>query len=158
MIGYSTHARSSRSLRRYFDRPGPHRAPLISHFSLPGGSVEIGETMAALGRELMEEVGIETEIIAFNRIWRRFSTKGSEYETHFVIASFVVRWASDEPRLSDQVDAVDWIDPSAGLPSPTTPGLGEALMSAARIESQTAIVKNDVVAMPEAAILPDISV
>jgi hypothetical protein len=38
--------------------------------------------------------------------------------------------------LSDEVDAVDWIDPAAGLPSPTTPELGEILMGAARIASQ----------------------
>ena len=43
------------------------RAPLLGHFSLPGGSVEIGETMPALARELMEEVGVEAEIVAFNR-------------------------------------------------------------------------------------------
>ena len=44
------------------------RAPLLGHFSLPGGVVEVGETMAAaLARELMEEVSVEAEIIAFNR-------------------------------------------------------------------------------------------
>jgi ADP-ribose pyrophosphatase YjhB (NUDIX family) len=52
------------------------RAPLLGHFSLRGGSVEIGETMAALGRELMEEVGVEAEIIAFNRLSRRSSLRG----------------------------------------------------------------------------------
>ena len=44
------------------------RAPLIGHFSLPGGVVEIGETLAeAVARELMEEVGVSAEIIGFNR-------------------------------------------------------------------------------------------
>ncbi len=56
--------------------------------------------------------------------------------THFVIASFVARWIGGEPRVSDEVDAVDWIDPAASLPSPTTPELGEVLMRAARIESR----------------------
>jgi 8-oxo-dGTP diphosphatase len=57
------------------------RVPLLGHFSLPGGVVEVGETLAAaLARELMEEVGIEAEIIALTGMWRRFSPNGAEYE------------------------------------------------------------------------------
>jgi 8-oxo-dGTP diphosphatase len=113
------------------------RAPLIGHFSLPGGVVEVGETLAAaLARELMEEVGIEAEITAFNRHVEAIAREGDRVRTHFVIASFVARWTSGEPRLSDEVDAVDWINTASGLPSPTTPELGEIIMRAARIEAQ----------------------
>ena len=115
------------------------RAPLLGHFSLPGGGVEIGETLAAaLARELIEEVGIEAEIIAFNRHVEAIFHEGDRIRTHFVIASFVSRWIQGEPRLSDEVDAVEWVDPAAPLPSPTTPELGEVLTRAARIERQHA--------------------
>jgi 8-oxo-dGTP diphosphatase len=113
------------------------RAPLLGHFSLPGGGVEAGETLAAaLARELMEEVGIEAEIIAFNRHVEAIFHEGERIRTHFVIASFVARWTRGEPRLSDEVDAVEWVDPAGPLPSPTTPELGEVLTRAARIERQ----------------------
>jgi ADP-ribose pyrophosphatase YjhB (NUDIX family) len=109
------------------------RAPLIGHFSLPGGGVEVGETLAqALARELMEEVGIEAEILAFNRHVEAIAHEGDRVRTHFVIASFVARWTRGEPCLSDEVDAADWIDPAAP-PSPTTPGLAEVLTGAVRI-------------------------
>ena len=115
------------------------RAPLLGHFSLPGGGVEVGETLAAaLARDLMEEVGIEAEIIAFNRHVEAIFHEGDRIRTHFVIASFVSRWIQGEPRLSDEVDAVEWVDPAAPLPSPTTPELGEVLTRAARIERQHA--------------------
>ncbi|HEY4806989.1 MAG TPA: NUDIX domain-containing protein [Roseiarcus sp.] len=110
------------------------RAPLLGHFSLPGGGVEVGETMAAaLARELIEEIGVDAEIIAFNRHVEAIIPEGDRIRAHFVIASFVARWTSGEPRLSDEVDAVEWIDPGADLPSPTTPELAEVLARAARI-------------------------
>ena len=56
------------------------QAPLLGHFSLPGGRVELGETLvAAVARELMEEVGIEVEILGFNRHVEAISRKASEY-------------------------------------------------------------------------------
>ena len=82
----------------------------------------------------MEEVGIEAEIIAFNRHVEAIYREGDRIRTHFVIVSFVARWTRGEPRLSDEVDAVEWIDPAAPLPSPTTPELGEVLTRAARME------------------------
>jgi 8-oxo-dGTP diphosphatase len=74
---------------------------------------------AAVTRELMEEVSVEAEIIAFNRHVEAIVHEGSRIQPHFVIASFVARWIRGEPPLSEEVDAVDWIDPAAGLPSPT---------------------------------------
>jgi 8-oxo-dGTP diphosphatase len=111
------------------------RAPLIGHFSLPGGVVETGETLAAaVARELEEEVGVAAEIIGFNRHVEAIAREGERIRTHYVIASFVARWISDKARLSEEVDRVEWIDPAAVPPPPTTPGLSEILADAARIE------------------------
>ena len=45
----------------------------------------------------------------------------------------VARWRSGEARVSDEIDAVSWIDPNGRVPHPATPELGEILASAARI-------------------------
>jgi 8-oxo-dGTP diphosphatase len=118
------------------------RAPLIGHFSLPGGVVEVGETLAqAVARELQEEVGVSAEIIGFNRHVEAIARVGGRVRTHFVIASFVARWISGEPRTSDEVDRVEWVDPAASPPTPTTPGLAQVLGGAVRIENEAVTVK-----------------
>jgi 8-oxo-dGTP diphosphatase len=111
------------------------RAPLAGRFSLPGGVVEVGETLieAAL-RELFEEVGVEAEIIGFNRHVEPIVRENGRVRAHYVIASFVGRWTRGEARVSKEIDAVAWIEPGASASLLTTPELGEILESAARIE------------------------
>jgi ADP-ribose pyrophosphatase YjhB (NUDIX family) len=66
-------------------------------FSLLGGGVEAGDTLAAaLARELMGEVSIEAEILAFNRNVEAIAYEGERVRTHFVIASFLARWTSGD--------------------------------------------------------------
>ena len=111
------------------------RPPMAGRFSLPGGVVEVGETLIeAAKRELFEEVGVEAEIIGFNRHVEPILREGARVRAHFVIASFVGRWTSGEARVSDEIDAVAWIEPASSLDLPTTPELGEILEGARRIE------------------------
>jgi len=115
------------------------REPMIGRFSLPGGVVEVGETLhEAIARELDEEVGVEADVIAFNRHVEPIVREGDSVRAHFVIASFVARWRRGEARVSEETDAVAWIEPASSASLPTTPELAEILESAARIESSLA--------------------
>ncbi|WP_371418410.1 NUDIX hydrolase [Methylocapsa sp. S129] len=110
------------------------RAPLLGLYSLPGGVVEIGETLheAAL-RELDEEVGVTAEIVAFNDHVESIVRDDQGVRAHYVIASFVARWTGGEARTSEEADSVLWIDPLAAGDLPTTPGLEAILARAASL-------------------------
>ncbi len=111
------------------------RAPMLGLYSLPGGVVEIGETLqqAAL-RELDEEVGLDADIIAFVDHVEPIAREGEQVRTHFVIAVFVARWRAGEPRLSDEADDAIWISPEAIDTYSTTPELPRLIRRAAEIE------------------------
>jgi ADP-ribose pyrophosphatase YjhB (NUDIX family) len=111
------------------------RAPMMGLYSLPGGVVEVGETLreAAL-RELKEEVGLEAEIVAFIDHIEPIAREGARVREHYVVAAFLARWRSGEARLGPEADAVAWIDPGAIGDYPTTPNLPATVAKAAALE------------------------
>jgi 8-oxo-dGTP diphosphatase len=106
--------------------------PAQALFSLPGGVVEIGETLqeAAL-REVMEEVGVAAEIVGFvdhAEVIQR--DNDGRIKRHFVITCFAGRWISGEGHTSAEAGAVLWVDPDAMGSIPTTKGLPTTLRKA----------------------------
>jgi ADP-ribose pyrophosphatase YjhB (NUDIX family) len=111
------------------------KPPMAGRFSLPGGVVEVGETLEeAAARELSEEVGVECVLVGFNRHVQPIVREGGLVRAHFVIASFVGRWTAGEARVSQEMDAVAWIDPGACDDLLGTPELADIVASARRIE------------------------
>jgi 8-oxo-dGTP diphosphatase len=110
------------------------KAPLEGLYSLPGGVVEIGETMreAAL-RELMEEVGVFAHIECFNDHLESVVRGPDGVQSHYVIASFAARWISGEPRTSLEADEVAWVRVEEIAHLATTPGLPGIVARAAQL-------------------------
>jgi len=111
------------------------RSPSAGVYSLPGGAVKVGETLRqAAARELVEEVGVEADILAFVDHVEPIVREDGRIRTHFVIAAFVGRWRAGEARVTPEADEVAWIDPAAIENYPTTPGLPAIIARAAALE------------------------
>lgn len=94
-------------------------------YSLPGGLVEIGETLqeAAL-RELQEEVAVEARITAFiDHVEFIERDHDEKVKRHFVVNAFVGEWIAGEAMTGPEATHVMWADPQALGGIATTKGL-----------------------------------
>jgi 8-oxo-dGTP diphosphatase len=108
------------------------RASAHGLFSLPGGVVEVGETLTeAVTREVREETGMAIEPVALAGFRETIvrDAKG-RVERHFIILCFAARWRAGEPVLNDELDDARWLDPAELTSFPTTPGLADIVAAA----------------------------
>ena len=85
--------------------------PLKGHWTLPGGMLEVGETLAAgVAREVKEETGLEVETIELVEILDRIHREGERVRYHYVIADYLCRVTGGELRAASDADAVRWVE------------------------------------------------
>jgi ADP-ribose pyrophosphatase YjhB (NUDIX family) len=116
------------------------RAPAEGLFSLPGGVVELGETLTeAVVREVREETSLTIEPVALAGFREAIARDAAgRIERHFVILPFAARYIAGEVRLNHELAEARWLEPPALAGLPTTPGLGEIVAEAFRLLRDTA--------------------
>ncbi len=116
------------------------RKPALNLYTLPGGGVELGETLSeAVMREVREETGLEVEPVALTgeREVIQRDAQG-KVERHFVILCFAARWLAGEPVLNEELDDARWLDPTDLGGLRTTEGLADIVAAAtARLTRMT---------------------
>ena len=87
------------------------KPPLQGWWSLPGGALETGESLAdAVRREVREETGLEIEPLGVLEIFERImrDTNGVP-EYHYVLIDYVCRVTGGRLAAGDDVCRVEWV-------------------------------------------------
>lgn len=113
------------------------RPPANGLYTLPGGGVELGETLEeAVVREVREETALEVKPVGLAGYRQAIArdAKG-DIERHFVILPFAARWISGQISLNEELAEAHWLLPEdlAGLT--TTEGLAQIVAAAERLNS-----------------------
>jgi 8-oxo-dGTP pyrophosphatase MutT (NUDIX family) len=95
------------------------------YWGLPGGSLELGETLAAaVVREVWEETGYDVEIVRLIGVYSDPRHTSVHYpdgnHIQYISSLFECRVTGGAPQLCDETTALDWFAPDA-LPTPFVP-------------------------------------
>ena len=108
------------------------RPPTHGLYTLPGGGVELGETLEeAVIREIREETALEIEpvaLVGFRQAIARDA--GGRIERHFVILPFAARFLGGKISLNEELAEARWRLPEEIAGLQTTEGLA-AIVTAA---------------------------
>ena len=85
-------------------------APLEGEWSIPGGMLEIGETiLEGVQRELLEETAIEVRVLDLIEVFERLTRdEAGKLKYHFVILDYLCEAVRGEARAGSDVTDVAW--------------------------------------------------
>ncbi len=85
--------------------------PLKGQWSLPGGMLEIGESLeSGVVREVREETGLAVEVVELVELLDRIHREEDRVRYHYVIADYLCRVTGGALEAASDADAVRWVE------------------------------------------------
>jgi ADP-ribose pyrophosphatase YjhB (NUDIX family) len=85
--------------------------PLKGHWSLPGGLLEVGESLTdGVIREVREETGLIVEPVALVELLDRIHREAGRVRYHYVIADYLCCVVGGQLQAASDADAVRWVE------------------------------------------------
>jgi ADP-ribose pyrophosphatase YjhB (NUDIX family) len=111
--------------------------PLAGKWSLPGGTLEVGETLeAGVAREIAEETGLTVEVGPIVEVFDRiFRDEDSRVRYHFVLIDYVCRATGGRLRAGSDVGDVTIADPDNLAPFELTSITEDVIRKAVSLSS-----------------------
>ena len=96
--------------------------PLKGHWTLPGGLLELGESVVeGIARETREETGLVVEPLELVELIDRIHREAGRVRYHYVIADYLCRVTGGELRAASDADQVRWVERAEWNPPRRTP-------------------------------------
>jgi mutator protein MutT len=87
------------------------REPLKGQWSLPGGLLEVGESLSAgVAREVREETGLTVEPVELIELLDRIHREGERVRYHYVIADYLCRVVCGELQAASDAEETRWVE------------------------------------------------
>jgi 8-oxo-dGTP diphosphatase len=87
------------------------REPLKGRWSLPGGLIEVGESLKdAVVREVQEETGLLVEPVELVELLDRINREGERVRYHYVIADYLCFVRGGVLQAGSDADETRWVE------------------------------------------------